>query len=131
MLFRSSLGYVISEAEGGDPELILIATGSEVSITIEAQSELAADGIRARVVSLPSWELFDAQDETYRESVLPAAVTKRLAIEAGSPMGWERYVGLVGRVIGVEGYGASAPYEVLAEKYGFTPQNIATQAKTL
>jgi transketolase len=123
--------YVISEAESGTPELLLIATGSEVALALEAQCELSKDGVEARVVSLPSWELFAAQDEEYRESVMPRAITARVAIEAGSPFGWERWVGREGAIIGIERFGMSAPARDLYEPYGLTVDNIAATAKRL
>ncbi len=109
----------------GLPDLILIASGSEVSLALEAAKLLAVQGKKTRVVNLACWELFEKESADYRESVLPAAVTKRLAIEAAAPFGWSRYVGPHGRVHGMTRFGASAPYEVLAEKFGFTPANIA------
>ncbi len=124
--------YTLLDADGGKPDLILIGTGSEVALAVEARTALAAEGIQARVVSMPSWELFEEQPEAYREQVLPANVPVRLAIEAGSPMGWERYVGPFGGVVGIAGrFGASAPYQVLAKEYGFTVENVVAQAKAL
>jgi transketolase len=120
--------YVLAESEGGQPDIILIATGSEVHPTLAAQERLAEQGVKARVVSMPSWELFERQPQSYRDDVLPPEVTARLAIEAGVPQGWHRYVGDRGDVIGIEGFGASAPYKVLWEKYGFTAENIAARA---
>lgn len=122
--------YVLKEAEGGAPEIILIATGSEVGVVLAAQDALAARGVRARVVSMPSWELFDAQPASYRDSVLPPGV-KRLAVEAGSPMGWHKYVGTDGDIIALDHFGASAPAEVLAREFGFTPENVASRALRL
>ncbi|MGB5999707.1 MAG: transketolase [Thermoanaerobaculia bacterium] len=116
--------YVIADPPEGEPQVILIASGSEVSLALEAQARLIDDGIAARVVSMPSWELFDAQDRSYRESVLPPFIDKRLAIEAGTPLGWERYVGNDGATLGVEGFGASAPYKALADHYGFTVNEV-------
>lgn len=124
-------GYVLYEAQGGKPELILIATGSELSLALEAGQSLARDGVRARVVSLPSWELFDEQPREYREAVLPPAVTARLAVEAGSPQGWHRYVGSDGAVLGIERYGASAPGEVVLREYGFTVERVRELALAL
>jgi transketolase len=122
-------GYVLADAEGGPPDVILIGTGSEVSVAVEARTLLAGRGVKARVVSLPSWELFEAQPQEYRDSVLPPSVLARVAVEAGVPMGWERYVGPLGKVVGVAGrYGASAPVKVVMEKYGFTAQNVADRA---
>jgi len=112
-------------------DLILIATGSEASLALEAQRDLAADGIGARVVSLPSWELFEAQPADYRESVLPRVITKRLSVEAGVTTGWQRYVGLDGASVGVDRFGASGPYKVLAEAYGLTAANVVAKAKEL
>jgi transketolase len=121
-------GYVLSDTEG-QPDVILIGTGSEVSVAVEAAALLAGKGVKARVVSLPSWELFEAQPQEYRDSVLPPSVLARVAVEAGVPMGWERYVGPFGKVVGIAGrYGASAPVKVVMEKYGFTAQNVADHA---
>jgi len=121
--------YVLSDAV--KVEVILIATGSEVAVAIEAQEKLAAGGIGARVVSMPSWELFDAQPVDYRESVLPASVTARISIEAGLTFGWSKYVGEKGVSIGLDRFGASAPYQTLMEKFGFTADNVAATAKKL
>ncbi len=123
-------GYVLADCVG-EPDLLLIATGSEVQLAMGAQERLAADGIAARVVSLPSWQLFDAQEASYRESVLPAAVTRRLAVEAATPLGWERYVGPAGAVLGVERFGASAPWKALREPYGLTVENVVARAKAV
>ncbi len=120
--------YVLADAEGGQPDVILIATGSEVHPTLAAQKRLAEQGVKARVVNMPSWELFERQPRSYRDEVLPPEVMARLAIEAGVPQGWSRYVGTGGDVIGIERFGASAPYKVLWEKYGFTAENIAARA---
>lgn len=117
--------YILREASGsGLPDLILLATGSEVALALDAAGLLEQEGVRTRVVSFPSWELFEQQPAAYRESVLPPAVEARIAIEAASPLGWERYVGNRGRVIGMEGFGASAPYEVLFREFGFTPEHV-------
>jgi len=121
-------GYVLADTDGR-PDLILIATGSEVSLALEARQQLAGRGIKARVVSLPSWELFGVQPQAYRDSVLPPSVLARVAVEAGVPMGWEKYVGPFGAVVGIEGrFGASAPLKVVMEKYGFTAANVAAKA---
>jgi transketolase len=125
--------YVLADADGGRPKarssaVILIATGSEVQVALAAQTRLAGQGVRTRVVSMPSWELFERQPQSYRDEVLPPEVTARLAIEAGVPLGWHRYIGDRGDVIGIEGFGASAPYKVLWEKYGFTAENVAARA---
>jgi len=111
-----------------NPGLILIATGSEVSLIYEAAQKLFDEGVAVRVVSFPSWELFEEQDESYRESVLPKNITARLAVEAGATLGWERYAG---SVIGIDHYGASAPYKVIFEKFGFTVENVVAKAKEL
>ena len=122
-------GYVLADAE--DPQVILIGSGSEVETILGAQELLAEEGIAARVVSMPSWELFEAQPQEYRESVLPPGVTARVAVEAGVPLGWERYVGSQGAIVALDRFGASAPYKVLAEKFGFTPDTVVARAKTL
>jgi transketolase len=124
-------GYVLADAEGERPDIILIATGSEVHLALEAREQLVEQSVEARVVSMPSWELFDQQHQTYRDQVLPPTVTTRLAIEAGVPQGWHRYVGLAGEVIGLNRFGASAPYKTLMEKFGFTAENIASRALAL
>ena len=123
-------GYILEDCEG-TPELILIGTGGETYLCVDAAAILSKEGIKVRVVSLPSWELFDLQDAAYRESVLPKAVKKRLSVEAGITMGWCRYVGDEGATIGIDHFGASAPGEVVLEKFGFTVDNIVTQAKAL
>jgi transketolase len=108
--------------------MILIATGSEVAMTLDAARKLAAENIKVRVVSLPSWEIFDRQPQAYRDSVLPPQVTARLAVEAGVKLGWEHYVGLTGKILGMENFGASAPAPTLYEKFGFTSANIVAAA---
>jgi transketolase len=123
--------YVLWQSEQGTPDVILIGTGSELHIVLEAGKRLQADGVKVRVVALPSWELFDRQPEEYRESVLPSDVRARVAVEAGIALGWERYVGLDGVVIGMHSFGASAPGAVLYEKFGFTAENVVDQAKAL
>ena len=123
--------YVLTDASNGQPDIILIATGSEVQLALEARQRLAARGIGARVVSMPSWELFEQQPDSYRDEVLPPSVTARLAIEAASPHGWHRYVGSMGTVIGMTRYGASAPYHVLMEQFGFTADNVTSRALAL
>ena len=122
--------YILRDASG-TPDVILIATGSEVALAMDAADALAAEGVGARVVSMPSWELFAAQPQSYRDSVLPPAVTARVAIEAGVTLGWERWAGAHGRVIGLDRFGASAPYKVLFEKFGFTVENVVRQAKAV
>jgi len=121
-------GYVLAEAPGGPPELILIATGSELSLAVQARLALEKDGVRTRVVSLPSWELFDDQPRDYRDAVLPPEVGARLSIEAGSPQGWHRYVGPAGGVLAVEDFGASAPGEVVLREYGFSVERVCRLA---
>jgi transketolase len=121
--------YVLAEAPGGNPEVIIIATGSEVILAVEAYEELLAEGIRSRVVSMPSWEIFDHQTEEYRNSVLPPSVKARIAVEQASTLGWERYVGPTGRVIGMHTFGSSAPLKELQRKYGFEPDQVVAAAK--
>ena len=121
--------YILSEAQGSKPDVILVASGSEVPLIMEAQQILQAHGIGARLVSMPSWELFDRQPQDYREAVFPPAVTARLAVEAGSPQGWEKYAGSDGELIALDHFGASAPGEVLMEKFGFTAEHVAEVAK--
>jgi transketolase len=123
--------YVLADPEEGRPQVVLIASGSEVTLALEAASQLASEGIAIRVVSMPSWELFDAQDADYRDSVLLPSVKKRLAIEAGTPLGWERYAGDGGAIMGIEGFGASAPYQALAEHYGFTTDEVVRRVRQL
>ncbi len=121
--------YVLSDA--ADPQVILIGTGSEVQIAIDAQALLSEKGVAARVVSMPSWELFEVQPAEYKNSVLPSDITARVAIEAGVTLGWERYVGTAGKVIGLDHFGASAPYETLYEKFGLTAEVMTTTALSL
>jgi transketolase len=123
--------YVLSDANGGKPALILIGTGSEVGLILQAAEKLQAEGVAVRCVSMPSWELFDAQPQGYRDEVLPPAVTARLAVELGSPQGWHRYVGDHGDVLGIDHFGASAPAEVLLREFGFTVDNVVARAKAL
>ena len=123
-------GYVLADAEG-DPEVILIATGSEVHLAVAAYEDLTAEGVRARVVSLPSWYLFDRQPEEYRESILPRAVQARVGVEQGSTLGWDRYVGPQGQIVGMDTFGASAPLKEIQRKYGFTPERVVEAAREL
>jgi transketolase len=123
-------GYVLKECDGM-ASILLIATGSEVELAVNAAEALAADGVKARVVSMPSTDVFNAQDAAYRESVLPAAVTARIAIEAGVTDGWWRYVGADGRVVGLDRFGESAPADELFEHFGFTTDNVVAVAKDL
>ena len=124
-------GYVLADSTKKTPDIILIATGSEVSLAVKAKEELIKDGIDARVVSMPCVEDFEAQSDKYKESVLPKAVTARLAIEAGSPMCWYKYVGFDGKVMGIETFGASAPAKKLFEKFGYTVDNVVANAKAV
>ncbi len=130
-------GYILAEAEpivlaeGAAPQLILIATGSEVSLALEAREKLQADGIPTRVVSLPCWELFEEQTQDYRDKVLPPGVTARLGIEAGIRQGWDRYVGAQGDVICLDRFGASAPGDVVMRELGFNVENVLNHARTL
>jgi transketolase len=123
--------YVLADATNGKPDIVLIATGSEVGLIVEAQHELEKRNIQARLVSMPSWELFDAQTEEYRRSVLPPSIRARLAVEAGVTQGWHRYVGDLGDVIGLDHFGASAPAPVLMREYGFTVENVCKRAMAL
>jgi transketolase len=123
--------YVLADAPGGNPEVILIASGSEVSLAVQAHEKLVAEGIRSRVVSIPSWDIFECQTQQYRDSVLPPSVHARIAIEQASTFGWERYVGMSGRVIGMNTFGASAPLKELQRKFGFEPERVVAVAKEL
>lgn len=123
--------YILSEAEGNQPQLILIATGSEVALAMEVQQVLQAAGTPTRVVSMPSWELFEHQDKAYREQVLPPTVRKRLAIEAGSPIGWHKYTTDEGSIIAMNRFGASGPAEQLFQKFGFTVENVVKRAQVV
>jgi len=123
--------YILADSKGQRPDVILIASGSEVSVALDAYEKLIAEGVAARVVSMPSWDLFEKQTQDYRDEVLPPETTARLAIEAAYPFGWERYIGPKGAVIGMTRFGASAPYKVLAEKFGFTADNIVRRAHEL
>jgi transketolase len=121
--------YVLADPPAGEPELILIASGSELSLAVEAHEKLIGDGIRSRVVSMPSWEIFDQQPPEYRHSVLPPQVKARVAIEQASTFGWERYVGESGHVIGMKTFGASAPLKELQRKFGFHTEGVVATAK--
>ena len=122
-------GYVLADPDDGDPEVILIATGSEVALALEAHEKLIADGVRSRVVSLPCWELFERQEESYRDEVLPPQVAARVSIEEAATMGWERFVGAEGAMIGMHTFGSSAPLKDVLSKFGFTPDKVAETAK--
>jgi len=121
--------YVLADAAGGEPDLLLLATGSEVALCLAAYERLTADGFRARVISMPSWELFERQPEGYRESVLPGRVRARVAVEQASIFGWDRYVGPAGEIIGMHTFGASAPLKALQTKFGFTPDRVVHAAR--
>jgi transketolase len=123
--------YVLADAHGSNPEVILIGSGSEVSLCVHAHEELVAEGIRSRVVSMPSWDIFEQQAPEYQDCVLPPAITARVAVEQASTLGWERYVGRSGRVIGMKTFGASAPLKELQRKFGFEPERVAEIAKEL
>ena len=123
--------YVLGDASRGNPEVILIASGSEVSLAVEAHEKLVADGIRSRVVSMPSWDIFEHQTQEYQDEVLPPHVTARVAVEQASTFGWERYIGRSGRMIGMKTFGASAPLKELQKKFGFEPDQVAAAAKEL
>jgi transketolase len=128
--------YVLAEApEGGEdgapPEILLLATGSEVWVALEVHHRLAADGVASRVVSMPCWELFEEQTQAYRDRVLPPATTRRLAVEAAASLGWHRWVGDHGDVVAVDRFGASAPWKDVAEAYGFTADAVEARARAL
>src|SRR4029077_17242895 len=117
------------DSDSGTPDVILMATGSEVSLALEARDDLRREGIGARVVSMPCWELFDRQPQSYRDEVLPPSVRARVAVEQASTLGWDRYVGDAGTVIGMHTFGASAPLKQLLTKFGFTPDRVAAAAR--
>jgi transketolase len=121
--------YVLADAEGGKPQVILIGTGSELSLCVDAYEKLKAEGIKAQVVSMPSWELFAEQDAAYKQSVLPSDVTARVSVEMASTFGWERYTGSKGRNIGMHSFGASAPIKDLLKHFGFTVDHVIEEAK--
>ena len=123
--------YVLKDADHGSPALILIASGSEVGLILAAADALGKDGVAVRCVSMPSWDLFEAQPQSYRDRVLPPAVTARLAVELGVEQGWSRYVGDRGRTLAVDRFGASAPADALQARYGFTVANVVAQARQL
>ena len=123
--------YILADAPGKEPEVILIASGSEVSLALDAHEKLLASNVRARVVSMPSWEIFEHQSPEYRESVLPLKVTARIVVEQASTFGWERYVGISGGKVGMKTFGASAPLKELQKKFGFDPSKIVELAQEL
>jgi transketolase len=124
--------YILADADDGKPEVLLLATGSEVALCVDAYERLKAEGVKARVVSMPSWEIFEQycrEHPEYREHVLPSAVVARVSVEQASTLGWARYVGMSGQTIGMETFGASAPLKELQRKFGFTPENVVGAAK--
>jgi transketolase len=121
--------YVLADASDGQPDVLLLATGSEVVLCLDAYEQLKNDGIKARVVSMPSWELFDDQPPEYQDAVLPPRVTARVSVEQASTFGWAKYVGSTGRSIGMRSFGASAPLKDLAKKFGFTSELVAAAAR--
>ncbi|MGH6797918.1 MAG: transketolase-like TK C-terminal-containing protein, partial [Roseiarcus sp.] len=121
--------YVLADAKDGKPEVLLIGAGSEVALCLEAYEELTADGVAARVVSMPSWELFELQSKAYRDEILPPGVKARVSVEEGSVLGWDRYVGMTGAKIGMHTFGSSAPLKDLLTKFGFTPEKVLDAAK--
>ena len=123
--------YIIAEAKSGQPQLIVIATGSEVTLALEAQPKLEQMGIRTRVVSMPSWELFEQQSQEYQESVLPEAVMAKLSIELGVSTGWERWVGANGASLSLNHFGTSAPYERIIKEFGYTVENVVAIGQNL
>jgi transketolase len=123
--------YVLADPKDNNPELILIATGSEVVLAVHAHEQLMKEGIKSRVVSMPSWDIFEHQSQDYRDSVLPPKIKARIAIEQGSTLGWDRYVGQSGRVIGMKTFGASAPLKELQKKFGFAPDRVIEVSKEL
>jgi transketolase len=123
--------YVMADPTDGSPEIILIASGSEVPLVVQAHEALVAQGIRSRVVSMPSWDIFDQQPQSYRDDVLLPNVNARIAVEQGSVLGWDRYIRPAGRVIGMKTFGASAPLKELQRKFGFEPERIVSIAMEL
>jgi transketolase len=121
--------YVLADAPGGAPQVLLLASGSEVGLCIAAHEALIKDGIRSRVVSMPSWELFERQPQAYRDSVLPPTITARVAVEQASTLGWAHYTGLTGAIIGMRTFGASAPLKDVQKKFGFEPETVVAAAK--
>jgi transketolase len=121
--------YVLADAADGKPEVILIGTGSEVTLCVSAHEQLKRDGVPARVVSMPSWELFEQQDQSYRDGVLPPGITARVSVEMGSVIGWDRYAGPTGARLGMHTFGSSAPLKDLLTKFGFTPEKVVAAAK--
>jgi transketolase len=121
--------YVLADPEEGDPQVILLATGSEVALAVAAHEQLISNGVRSRVVSMPCWELFERQDQAYQDEVLPPAITARVSVEEASTLGWDRFVGPEGAKIGMHTFGSSAPLKDVQSKFGFTPDKVAETAK--
>ncbi|HEY3966898.1 MAG TPA: transketolase C-terminal domain-containing protein, partial [Planctomycetaceae bacterium] len=121
--------YVLADADGGKPDVILIGTGSAVGLCVQAYEQLKTEGIKARIVSMPSWELFEKQSAEYRASVLPAAVVARVSVEEGVTLGWSRYVGPTGSSVGMHSFGSSGPMKDVYKKFGFTPEAVVAAAK--
>jgi transketolase len=121
--------YILADAPSGKPDVLLLATGSEVQLCLAARDQLAREGIKARVVSMPSWEIFEEQPESYRNEVLPPEIEARVSIEAASTFGWERYTGTRGTILGMRSFGLSAPMKVVAEHFGFEPEQIVVAAR--
>jgi len=121
----------VADAAGGKPDLILMASGSELSLCVDAYEKLKAEGVKTRVVSMPSWELFEQQDAAYKTSVLPPDVRARVSVEMASPFGWERYTGAKGKILGMRRFGASAPLKDLLKKFGFSADNVVAAAREL
>jgi transketolase len=124
-------GYVLAESQTGKLDLILLATGAEVHLVLGAHEELSGEGIGVRVVNMPSWDLFERQSARYKDDVLPPSVEARLSVEAASPIGWHRYIGMKGDTICMRKFGASAPYKILFERFGFTVDEVVKRAKAL
>ena len=123
--------YVLADSGEGEPQLILIATGSEVHLALEVYEKVRAEGIRHRIVNMASWDLFERQPKEYRHEILPPRITKRISVEAGSTHGWHKYIGLEGEALGIDRFGASAPGKLLLEKFGFTSGNLYSRVKAL
>jgi transketolase len=123
--------YVLADSSDGKPDVILIATGSEVQLCVDAYEKLKAEGVKARVVSMPSWDIFEHQDEAYRNQVLPPEIKARVAVEQASTFGWSQYVGMQGIVLGMHTFGASAPLKELQKKFGFSPDKVVEAARTV
>jgi transketolase len=121
--------YVLADAEGGKPDVILMGTGSEVSLCVEAYEKLKGEGTRARVVSMPSWEIFEKQEQAYKDNVLPPTVAARVSVEMAATLGWDRYVGPKGQMVGMHSFGASAPWKDLQKYFGFTTETVVNAAK--